>query len=88
MVSHRLILSDAQEVFRKESRCYLFGWGAYRDVFWETGQPDHTFSFCFEITFTMPPELARKAEGVSFVHFQSVTDYRIEVQSNKQGEQS
>jgi hypothetical protein len=47
---------DARAVFSRERRCYLLGWGAYRDVFSRDEDPNRTLTFCFEVSIRTPPE--------------------------------
>lgn len=54
-----LLLSKerAASVFRRQERCYILGWAAYRDIFSKDGDPDHTITFCCEIKFRTSPDL-------------------------------
>jgi hypothetical protein len=56
LTSQHFSIDDAYKIHRRELRCFLFGWGAYRDVFQSEDDQPREFKFCFEVFVISPPD--------------------------------
>ncbi|HEY8577592.1 MAG TPA: hypothetical protein VIL88_14795 [Devosia sp.] len=72
-----LSMDEAWEVYQGKKRCFLFGYGEYRDVFWQRDADTRVFRFCFEVFIRTPPDHTPIEQFFLGIQFQNVPFYDI-----------
>ncbi|MFP9137911.1 hypothetical protein ACLI1C_12100 [Devosia sp. XGJD_8] len=78
MSDRYISIEDARSVHLRQQRCFLMGYGEYRDVFWQSDADTRVLRFCFEVTFHTPPDHQPIDQALNGLRLHSVPDYVIE----------
>lgn len=74
LTSQHFSIDAAYKIHRKELRCFLFGWGAYRDVFQSEDDQPREFKFCFEVFVISPPD---RVEDSKVIDLHAVPEFSL-----------
>lgn len=73
-MSDRMITADeARAINLRQKRCFLMGYGEYRDVFWQSERDTRSFRFSFEVTLQTPPHHEMAVGGLQLHNNASAT---------------